>query len=154
MPGQNPRHLAPHSCVPRGRNARRHPPGRPLDEGLQLAVPIDADPHVGGAGADLLRSGGGEDAFVYLWMTGGNLATRDTIRGFASGEDVIDLSAIDANVNRGGNQAFIFGGGTGVGRVWVEDSATGAGSIIQANNGGAEQLYITVEDGAGRDASD
>ena len=109
---------------------------------------------IGDSGADLLRSGGGEDAFVYLWTTGVDVATRDTIRGFGFGDDVIDLSAIDANANRGGNQGFTFGGGTGVGRAWVEDSATGTGSIIRANNGGAEQLYIAVEDGTGRDASD
>ena len=109
---------------------------------------------IGGSGADLLRSGGGEDTFVYLWTTGVDLATRDTIRGFGFGDDVIDLSAIDANANRGGDQGFTFGGGTGVGRAWVEDSATGNGSIIRANNGGVEQLYIAVEDGTGRDASD
>lgn len=109
---------------------------------------------IGGSGADLLRSGGGEDAFVYLWTTGVDVATRDTIRGFGFGDDVIDLSAIDANANQRGNQTFTFGGGTGVGRAWVEDSATGTGSIIRANNGGAEQLYIAVEDGTGRDASD
>ena len=109
---------------------------------------------IGGSGADTLRSGGGEDAFVYLWTTGVDVATRDTIRGFGFGDDVIDLSAIDANANRGGNQGFTFGGGTGVGRAWVEDNATGTGSIIRADNGGAEQLYIAVEDGTGRDASD
>lgn len=109
---------------------------------------------IGGSGADQLRGAGGDDAFVYLWMTGGAVATRDAIFGFqAFGDDVIDLSAIDANVNRGGNQAFVFGG-TGVGRVWVEDSTTGSGSIVRANNGGPETLYIAVEDGAGRDASD
>jgi len=109
---------------------------------------------IGGSGADILRSGGGEDAFVYLWTTGIDLATRDTIRGFGFGDDVIDLSAIDANANQRGNQAFTFGGGTGVGRAWVEDNATGTGSVIRANTGGAEQLYINVEDGTGRDASD
>ena len=109
---------------------------------------------IGGSGADILRSGGGEDAFVYLWTTGIDLATRDTIRGFGFGDDVIDLSAIDANANQRGNQAFTFGGGTGVGRAWVEDNATGTGSVIRANTGGAEQLYINVEDGTGRDAAD
>lgn len=109
---------------------------------------------IGGSGADILRSGGGEDAFVYLWTTGIDLATRDTIRGFGFGDDVIDLSAIDANANQRGNQAFTFGGGTGIGRAWVEDNATGTGSVIRANTGGAEQLYINVEDGTGRDASD
>lgn len=108
-----------------------------------------ADRIVGGAGADMLRGGGGDDVFVYLWMTGGAPETRDTIRGFASGEDVIDLSAIDANANQRGNQAFTFGDVTGLGRAWVEESA--AGVVIRADNGGAEHLYIAVD---GVDARD
>ena len=57
-----------------------------------------------GANADQLRSGGGGTAFDGA--------------GAAAG-DWIDLSAIDANLNVAGDQAFVFGGGTGIGRVLV-----------------------------------
>lgn len=120
-----------------------------------------ADRIIGGAGADRLRGGGGDDAFVFLWMTGGTLAARDTIFDFgvgtaARGEDVIDLSAIDANATIVGNQAFAFGGTArkGVGYVWVEESATIGGSLVIANTGGPRPLVIAVEDGQSRDAAD
>lgn len=116
---------------------------------------------IGGAGADRLRGGGGDDAFVFLWMTGAVLATRDTIFDFgvgtaARGDDVIDLSAIDADATIAGNQAFAFGGTTrkGVGYVWVEESTTSSGSLVMGNTGGAQPLVIAVEDGASRDAAD
>ena len=120
-----------------------------------------ADRIIGGSGADALRGGAGNDAFVFLWAAGGTPDIRDTIFDFgigtaARGDDVIDVSAIDANVNRGGNQAFTFGGTTqtGVGRLWVEDDPDSSRSFVMANNGGVQPLVIAVEDWASRDASD
>lgn len=63
----------------------------------------------GGAGADQLAGQGGRDVFVWRSAAespGG--AIRDLILDFVSGEDRIDLSAIDANPHVGGNQAFVF----------------------------------------------
>ena len=65
---------------------------------------------IGGAGADRLEGGTGADLFVYETVADSGLtaSTRDTIAGFVSGEDRIDLSLLDARLNRPGNDAFSF----------------------------------------------
>lgn len=120
-----------------------------------------ADRIIGGPGADTLRGGGGNDAFIFLFADGVTPSPRDTILDFgigttSRGDDVIDLSRIDANVNIAGNQAFVFGGPTQnwTGRLWVEENPDTAGSLVVANTGGPELLVIAVEDWASRDASD
>lgn len=65
----------------------------------------------GGAGADRLWGGAGADRFLFkaLGESAGSLA--DTIFDFVpSTGDRIDLSAIDASVNKSGNQTFFFVG--------------------------------------------
>ena len=58
------------------------------------------------AGLDTAR-----DVFVFRG-TGDSVrgSQRDTILQFRAGQDDIDLSLIDANAARGGNQAFAFAG--------------------------------------------
>lgn len=116
---------------------------------------------IGGSGADKLKGGRGDDTFRYLWMTGTKAETRDTILdfGFGSksrGDDVIDLSKIDANTGKSGDQAFKFGGTTktGTGYVWIEEDDSGSGSLVKADNGGSEDLVIAVDDGAGTTSAD
>ena len=62
----------------------------------------------GGAGFDVLR-GGGSDAFDFdrpaETKTG---AQRDRIADFTQGDDLIDVSGIDADTTHGGNDAFQF----------------------------------------------
>lgn len=119
-----------------------------------------SDHITGGAGADMLRGGAGDDAFYFQWMAGGTPDIRDTILDFGSGgwrgDDLIGLFAIDADATVAGNQAFTFGGTTqkGIGFLWVEENPDTAGSLVMANNGGAELLVIAVTDGDGRNASD
>lgn len=67
----------------------------------------------GGGGADLLWGGDGADLFVFNSVTEDNIpgggSTRETIADFSQvANDRIDLSAIDANWNQDGNQAFRF----------------------------------------------
>ena len=63
----------------------------------------------GGLGADHLTGGQGMDVFVFRTAAeAGKGAARDTIVDFAHGIDKIDISAIDANTNRAGNQGFDF----------------------------------------------
>jgi Ca2+-binding RTX toxin-like protein len=66
-----------------------------------------ADVLTGGGAADKLTGGSGADTFVYLKTTDSRAGKtrRDTITDFAKG-DRIDLSAIDANPKKAGNQAF------------------------------------------------
>jgi Ca2+-binding RTX toxin-like protein len=64
---------------------------------------------IGGAGSDELTGGAGADTFRYLVAedSGAAEALRDLIVDFAA-EDVIDLSAIDANTAVDGDQGFTF----------------------------------------------
>ncbi|MEM7268194.1 MAG: calcium-binding protein [Pseudomonadota bacterium] len=67
-----------------------------------IAAGGGADTVNGGAGADTILGGAGADVFVFT-----SLAGRDEIRGFASGQDRIDLSSISAissfdDLQRGG----------------------------------------------------
>lgn len=69
------------------------------------------DTLIGGLGRDVLIGGEGRDTFVFNdvreSLPG---ARRDTIRDFERGRDKIDLSEIDANLGRAGDQAFAFVG--------------------------------------------
>lgn len=69
-----------------------------------------ADRIVGGRGADEMTGGNGADIFDYRseWHSGATLATADRITDFVSGEDMIDLSMIDAVAHRDGNQRLRF----------------------------------------------
>jgi Ca2+-binding RTX toxin-like protein len=62
----------------------------------------------GGLGADILTGNGGADTFIYTDVAQSGGSAVDQILGFATGTDKIDLSAIDANSNAEGSQAFTF----------------------------------------------
>lgn len=77
-----------------------------------------ADTLVGGIGADVLTGGAHADTFAYLSRAEAGMgANRDVIGDFQSGLDLLDLSALDANENLAGDQAFVFIGGAGFGGV-------------------------------------
>jgi hypothetical protein len=63
------------------------------------------DTLIGASGKDALQGGGGNDVFLYQALGDSDLANRDTIKDLAAG-DLIDLSAIDANGTKAGDQAF------------------------------------------------
>jgi RTX calcium-binding nonapeptide repeat (4 copies) len=73
---------------------------------------------IGGVGADTLSGGAGSDKFQFtnLNQMGNTAATRDHIADLVStsanpgAHDTVDLSAIDANGSKAGNQAFIWDG--------------------------------------------
>jgi Ca2+-binding RTX toxin-like protein len=65
----------------------------------------------GRGGADVLRGLGGADTFLWSSVneTGLTQATADRIADFSFAQgDLIDLSAIDADIVAAGNQAFTF----------------------------------------------
>ena len=66
-----------------------------------------ADVIYGGDRGDTLTGGAGNDIFAYTSVTNSNSSERDGIQDFTLG-DMIDLSAIDANINTAGNDAFTF----------------------------------------------
>ncbi len=66
---------------------------------------------IGGDGADRLFGGTGKDRFIFLDPAETGIgAARNSIRDFARGADLVDLSRIDADTTRSGNQAFDFRG--------------------------------------------
>lgn len=78
-------------------------------DGDDLIVLGKTDDRVtGGAGADSLAGGLGSDIFVYSEVSESHGALADLIADLDAGGDLdtIDLSAIDANSGRDGNQGF------------------------------------------------
>jgi Ca2+-binding RTX toxin-like protein len=69
-----------------------------------------ADTIIGGPGRDELVGDQGADTFVYLAATDSRagIARRDFINGFERNRDHIDLSLIDTDPSRPGDQAFRF----------------------------------------------
>jgi Ca2+-binding RTX toxin-like protein len=98
------------------------------------------DTLTGGLGADSMDGGGGHDTFVYNSVTESTDAARDVIDHFKK-HDVIDLSAIDANVNAGGNQTFV--------RVAAFDGH--AGQLTLSFSGGVTLLQVDVDGDASAD---
>ena len=98
---------------------------------------------IGGPGRDTLHGGGGADRFVFV---DGDLAARgargcDVIADFAHGElDLIDLSAIDADVAAPGDQAF----------AWIGTGAfSGRAGELRLGSGGSAVLIFGDTDGDG-----
>ncbi len=103
----------------------------------------------GGAGADLLTGGRGNDTFLYTAegdSTPG-FETMDVISDFSSRHDRLDLSGMDANTGRSGDQAFsrrILAGSeefTGAGQLRF-DSAEG---ILYGNTDGDADAEFAIQ---------
>jgi serralysin len=62
----------------------------------------------GGGGADTLTGGAGADVFVFLAVADSAPGSADRILDFTAGQDLIDLSAIDADTATPGDEAFVF----------------------------------------------
>lgn len=109
----------------------------------------------GGTQADLLTGYLGADIFDFNALADSKAGARDVIRGGGgvlafegageAGGDLIDVSGIDANVSRAGNQAFAFGG-QGIGRLSVASS--GSDSIVRGNVDGdkAFEFQLVIKD--------
>ena len=112
----------------------------------------------GGGGADTLLGGGGADTFAYLQASDSSAQAYDIIRDFNSGEDRIDLSALNATstaIVRQGAATFIFAATpTGDFQLGVTSavqgsdliSAPGAGYLLVGDGG-----FNTLSGGAGAD---
>jgi Ca2+-binding RTX toxin-like protein len=68
------------------------------------------DTLIGGSGADSLSGGVGLDKFIFQAISDSPVGpgVRDTINGFTHAQDLISLSALDANLSAAGDQAFSF----------------------------------------------
>jgi Ca2+-binding RTX toxin-like protein len=97
-----------------------------------------ADTLEGGTGADVMIGGQGADRFVLsaLGDSGVTAALRDLILDFERGTDRIDVSAIDAQSARGGNQAFSWRGAApinGAGQIAISYDAESDVTVISGN---------------------
>ena len=101
----------------------------------------------GGLGADRLLGGGGADTFVFAALTGSGTtaSTRDTIRDFVQGADLIDLAGIDA-VSGGSDDAFSFIGGSAFSGAAGElrQSAAGANTLLSGDVNGDTMADFTI----------
>ena len=93
----------------------------------------------GGAGADSLTGGAGNDVFIYTKISDSGItaATRDTIQDFTQGQDKIDLSAINAIAGTA-NSAFTLIGLQNFHHVAGElrESLTVAGTVVKGDVNG------------------
>ena len=82
--------------------------------GSRFADPIQGgagnDTITGGGGADVLFGEGGADTFVYRAASDSSVAAADTIFGFVSGSDRIDLSAVRTGASDAFGIAYLSGG--------------------------------------------
>ncbi len=107
------------------------------------------DTIAGGRGADQVAGGLGNDTFVFTDIADSRAAHADTIADFTPGQDVIDLSAIDA-IAGGGNDAFSFIGSAGftaAGQLRY-DPATGALQADVTGDGQADLQILLAGDPA------
>ena len=95
----------------------------------------------GGLGTDVLTGGSGADSFIFQSATGSPPGrTRDILRDFTTGQDLIDLSAADANTVAPGNQSFTFIG---------TNAFSAAGQVRAVQDGSSVILQINTT-GPGR----
>lgn len=94
------------------------------------------DTLIGGAGDDVLRGGAGADVFAPGLAAEG----RDRALDFTPGRDVIDLSAIDADAGRPGDQPFVL----------IDGAFTGTAGELRLRARGGDGLILGDTDGDGR----
>ena len=98
---------------------------------------------VGGLAKDLLTGGAGKDIFGYNSVKDSTKgATHDVITDFKHGSDQIDLSAIDANSKKSGDQKFTF--------LFTADFHHKAGELHYRYEGGTHTLIEGDVNGDGR----
>jgi VCBS repeat-containing protein len=101
------------------------------------------DTLTGGAGDDTLSGGGAADVFVFTSIGDG----LDVIIDFSnSPQDIIDLSAIDADVNLAGFQALSFNGTTAAAnKVWYTAGTNQVTVSIDVNGDAVSDLNIIAQ---------
>jgi Ca2+-binding RTX toxin-like protein len=111
------------------------------------------DTLAGGTGRDTITTGAGGDTVVFNATTDSTPASRDVVADFISGSDKLDFSALDANTNVAGNQAFSLNTTagtpiTGVAQMrYVQEGAADGGDTLvsgNVNNGLAPEVQVEL----------
>lgn len=115
------------------------------------------DRMTGGGGKDILIGGAGKDVFDFDAIAdspagGGRDALQAAggkafeLAGDGNG-DRIDVSGIDADITRDGQQAFVFGG-SGKGHIWCTNSGSTTRVLASVDNDAAAEFELDIPDGA------
>ena len=102
---------------------------------------------IGGAGKDTMIGGSEADVYKFnsLGDSGNTIALADVINGWDA-SDKIDFTAIDADINSAGDQAFAFAGnnpGTVNNSItWTEDGVNTNVSVDTNGAAGAEMMVV------------
>lgn len=108
-------------------------------------APAGNDMLIGGAGGDTLVGGAGADTFAYQRLGDSRGNATDLITDFGRGSDVIDVSRIDANTARAGNQAFHLGETAGhTGDIVVRYNATNNVTTLAFHTDGDGVADMTI----------
>lgn len=110
-----------------------------------------ADKIDGGAGLDTLDGGKGKDVFVFdLGDSAAVAADADMVGNFNVKQDRVDLSIIDANTAKDGDQAFkFFGAGDLGGKAGINCEKVGGQTIVNVDSDGDATVdMMIVFDGA------
>ncbi|MDH4385034.1 MAG: M10 family metallopeptidase C-terminal domain-containing protein [Caulobacter sp.] len=102
---------------------------------------------IGGGGADQLSGGAGRDVFRYLTLGDSAVAAKDLITDLG-GKDRIDLSALDADANTAGDQAFLqvaaFTGAAGQLRLTYDAGAQQTTLAVDVNGDGLADFALLI----------
>ena len=105
------------------------------------------DKLTGGVGADTLSGGAGKDQFIFRTAKDSAPGAFDTLTDFNARQgDKISLKAVDADVSRSGNQAFVFIGEDDfsgkAGELRFETSGTGIDISGDTDGDGAADFLV------------
>jgi glucose/arabinose dehydrogenase len=100
---------------------------------------------IGGLGRDNMSGGAGADTFVFVAAAESGATRRDSIADFATDEDKIDVSAIDARAGQAGVQDFTFiGAGDFTGEGQVRAVQAGSGTVLYLNIAGTGTAEMSI----------
>ncbi|MGG5817229.1 calcium-binding protein [Falsiroseomonas sp. HW251] len=102
---------------------------------------------IGGAGADTMNGGEGYDFFIYQSVLHSSLYASDVIEGFQTSQDVINLTAIDADGGYGTRNSFAYVGDApqGIaGQLWITYDAGNSYIFGDVNGDGTAEMRIAV----------